>query len=156
MGGSPRNDSSGSGKLQEGGLRSSWVKGVLLSSLTAHLERVLDFRRVKSWFLGEGCPCSHRELREEAWAAVRDQGLGPVKGRAVPGAREARECRGQVSWTVRPRTARPSLGSCSWIGEWGTLRRKRESWRSAVFDGGGRAADPPCLGPACEDCVFDL
>ena len=29
-------------------------------------------------------------------------------------------------------------------------------WRRALFHGGGRAADPQCLGPACEDCVFNL
>lgn len=93
----------------------------------------------------------HCELREEVWAAVEDQGLSPVNGHAV-----AHECRGQVRWTVHPRTTSPSLGSCFWIEEAGTLCRKRESWRSAVFDGGGRAADPWCLGPACEDCAFNL
>ena len=54
MGGSPRNDSAGSGKLQEWGLWSSWIKLFLLNSLRVPRERMLEFRRMKSCCLEEG------------------------------------------------------------------------------------------------------
>lgn len=97
---------------------------------------------------------------------MQNQGLSPVNGRAVLGGlcgrpQEAHECRCQVRWTVHPRTTSPSLGSCSWIGEWGdAVWEEGVVWAVDPGDalflmGAGGAADPWCLGPACEDCVFN-